>query len=67
MAKLHEKVEINTFSYGTFTFSCLLLEKYVIFEKYARIKIEDHKILVLMSVRSPKLDEINQFWLKYTH
>ncbi len=29
------------------------------FEKCIRIKIEDHKILVLMNKRSPKLDEIN--------
>ncbi len=29
------------------------------FEKYVRIKIVDHKILILMSKLSPKLDEIN--------
>ncbi len=29
------------------------------FEKYIRIKIENHKILVLMSKLSPKSDEIN--------
>ncbi len=29
------------------------------FEKYVRIKIEDHKILVLMSKLSQKLDKIN--------
>ncbi len=29
------------------------------FEKYIRIKIENHKILVLISKLSPKLDEVN--------
>ncbi len=29
------------------------------FEKYVRIKIEDHKILILRSKVSPKLDEVN--------
>ncbi len=29
------------------------------FEKYVRVKIEDHKILVLMSKLSPKFDEVN--------
>ncbi len=29
------------------------------FEKYVKIQIEDHKILVLMNKLSPKLDEIN--------
>ncbi len=29
------------------------------FEKLIRIKIKDHKILVLMSILSPKLDEVN--------
>ncbi len=29
------------------------------FEKYVRIKIEDHKILLLLNKRSPKFDEIN--------
>ncbi len=29
------------------------------FEKYVIIKIKNHKILVLMSIRSPKLDKID--------
>ncbi len=32
-------------------------------EKYVRIKIENHKILILISKLSPKLDEVNTGYL----
>ncbi len=36
-----------------------LPNNYAFFFKYVRIKIEDYKILVLMSYVPPKLDEVN--------
>ncbi len=48
----------------TFMYFINLLHNYVFFEKYIRIKIEDHKILVLISKVSPKSDEVNASYLQ---
>ncbi len=58
-----EKAEFNTVPYGSFTFFLAFFisnsRNTHFFEKYIRIKIEGHKIFVLLSILSPKLDEVN--------
>ncbi len=56
MATLHEKAEFNTVSYETFTFFVTYWRNIHFFEKYVRIKIENSKILVLISKILLKFD-----------
>ncbi len=72
MSKLSPKLDEVNASYPCKYINSVLWDFHVIFrissiyyiitqffKKYVRVKIEDHKILVLMSKLSPKLDEIN--------
>ncbi len=43
----------------TFMYFINLPRNYALFEKCVRIKIKNHKIFILMSKRSPKLDKVN--------
>ncbi len=59
MVMLYEKAEFNTVSNGIRTFFVTYSSYTHCFEKYVTIKIEDNKILVLMSILLPKLDDVN--------
>ncbi len=59
MATLHEKAEFFSLLWDFHIFFITYSRIVHFFEKYVRIKIEDHKILVLMSILLPKLDEVN--------
>ncbi len=52
----------NSILWDFHVFRCISLIYHIImyfFEKYVRIKIEEHKILILTGILSSKLDEVN--------